>query len=111
MLGLRERDAVALPASIAADTMEYFFEAGVSTIKFWAPKTERPTRTGSIGASLGIRYMTFIVKDVDATHAALKAKGVKVTLAPVDLGTIARIMLISDPDGNTIEFATPRSSR
>ena len=110
-LGLKERPAVLLPSNFAADTMEYFFEAGVSTIKFWAPKTERPTRTGSIGAALGIRYFTFIVKDVDATHEALKARGVKITVPPVDLGSIARIMLVSDPDGNTIEFAAPRPSR
>jgi len=111
VLGLKERDAVALPSSIAADTMEYFFEAGVSTIKFWSPKTERPTRTGAIGALLGIRYVTFIVKDVDGTHELLKAKGVKITVPPVDLGSIARIMLVSDPDGNTIEFASPRTAR
>ncbi|MEP7273755.1 MAG: VOC family protein [Acidobacteriota bacterium] len=91
--------------------MEYFFEAGVSTIKFWSPKTDRPTRTGSIGAALGIRYFTFIVRDVDATYEALKSRGVTITVPPRDLGTIARIMLISDPDGNTIEFAAPRVSR
>ncbi len=111
VLGLKERPGVLLPANFAADTMEYFFEAGATTIKFWAPKTERPTRTGPIGAALGIRYFTFMVKDVDATYEALKARGVKVTVPPVDLGTIARIMLISDPDGNTIEFAAPRASR
>lgn len=111
VLGLKERQSVMLPSNFAVDTMEYFFEAGVSTIKFWAPKTERPTRTGSIGAALGIRYFTFLVKDVDATYEALKGRGVKVAVAPVDLGTIARIMLVSDPDGNTIEFAAPRMQR
>lgn len=105
VLGLKERPAVKLPAQYAPDTMEYFFEAGVTTIKFWAPKHERPTRTGSIGDALGIRYFTFIVKDVDATYKALQARGVKVTVPPRDLGTLARIMLIADPEGNTIEFA------
>lgn len=111
VLRLREREAVALPANIAPDTMEYFFAAGSTTIKFWAPKGARATRTGAIGAALGIRYITFIVKDVDATHAALKAQGVTITVPPRDLGTIARIMLIADPDGNTIEFASAKSGR
>ena len=109
VLGLKERPAVKMPAQYAPDTMEYFFEAGVTTVKFWAPKNERPTRTGQIGEALGIRYFTFIVKDVDATYKALQARGVKVTVPPRDLGTIARIMLIADPDGNTIEFAAPRA--
>lgn len=104
-LGLTERPAVKMPAQFAPDTMEYFFDAGVTTIKFWAPKSERPMRTGQIGDALGIRYITFIVKDVDATYKALQARGVKVIVPPRDLGTFARIMLIADPEGNTIEFA------
>ena len=111
VLGLKERPAIKMPAQFAPDTMEYFFDAGVSTIKFWAPKHERPTRTGQIGDALGIRYITFIVKDVDATYNALKARGVKVTLPPRDLGTFARIMLIADPEGNTIEFAAGRPQK
>lgn len=107
VLGLKERAPVRMAARFAPDTMEYFFIAGASTVKFWAPKNERPTRTGQIGDALGIRYFTFIVKDVDAVYKALKSRGVKITTPPMDLGTVARIMLISDPDGNTIEFAQP----
>ena len=40
-----------------------------------------------------------------AKRETLQARGVKVTVPPRDLGTLARIMLIADPDGNTIEFA------
>lgn len=104
VLGLKEGKAQPLAGSPGA--LEYFFAAGDTTIKFWSPKSERPTRTGGIGDALGIRYFTFLVKDVDAAYEALKARGVKVTTPPRDLGTVARIMLVSDTDGNTIEFAT-----
>ncbi len=104
ILGLKERAPQPLP--IAPGALEYFTTAGSTTIKFWSPKGDRPLRTGAIGAALGIRYFTFLVKDVDATYEALKARGVKVTSAPRDLTPTVRIMLIADPDGNTIEFAT-----
>ena len=104
VLGLAERPPQ--PLSISPGALEYFTTAGSTTIKFWAPKGERPLRTGAIGAALGIRYFTFLVQDVDATYEALKARGVKVTTAPRDLTPTVRIMLIADPDGNTIEFAT-----
>jgi catechol 2,3-dioxygenase-like lactoylglutathione lyase family enzyme len=109
VLGLAERPPQPLPASIAADTNEYFFTAGETTIKFWSPKTERPTRSGAIGDAQGIRYITFVVKDVDATFKVLQARGVKVPTPPTDLGTFARIMIIADPDGNAVEFATRRT--
>jgi glyoxylase I family protein len=109
VLGLKEGTAQPLgttPGAGSPGALEYFFGAGNTTIKFWAPKSDRPTRTGAIGDALGIRYFTFLVKDVDAAYDALQARGVKVTTPPRDLGAAARIMLVSDPDGNTIEFAT-----
>lgn len=107
VLGLKVRAPQPL-ASAGPNGMEYFYIAGETTVKFWAPQAERPTRTGAIGDALGIRYFTFLVTDVDAVYKALTARGVKVTTPPMDLGTVARIMLVSDPDGNTIEFATRR---
>ncbi len=105
LLGLSERPPAQLPPTIAADTLQYSFVAGLSTIKFSSPKTTRLTHTGPINAARGIRYITFIVKDVDRTRDALKARGVPITVEPMNLGTAARIMLIADPDGNVIEFA------
>lgn len=110
VLGLKERPPQPLPASIAPGTNEYFFIAGETTVKFWSPKTDRPTRSGPIGDAQGVRYFTFLVKDVDATYAALKSRGVTVATPPTDLGTFARIMFITDPDGNAIEFASRRAA-
>jgi catechol 2,3-dioxygenase-like lactoylglutathione lyase family enzyme len=104
-LGLKLRAPQPL-ASIGPGGMEYFYIAGETTVKFWQPQSDRPTRSGGIEGALGIRYITFLVKDVDATYTALKARGVNVTTPPTDLGNVARIVLIADPDGNTIEFAS-----
>ena len=53
----------------------------------------------------GWRYITFQVFKVDAEHAAVVAAGGQEALAPVTLGTTARISLVRDPDGNFIELS------
>lgn len=42
---------------------------------------------------------------MDAEHAAVVAAGGQEALAPVTLGTTARISLVRDPDGNFIELS------
>jgi predicted enzyme related to lactoylglutathione lyase len=56
-------------------------------------------------AALGIRYITFRVKDCDAAFAALKGAGAAVALEPFNFGTVARAAFVRDPDGNFIELA------
>jgi lactoylglutathione lyase len=53
----------------------------------------------------GWRYITFQIAKVDVEHAAALAKGAREALAPVTLGTTARISMIRDPDGNWIELS------
>ena len=53
----------------------------------------------------GWRYITFQVFKVDAEHAAVVANGGHEALAPVTLGTTARISMVRDPDGNWIELS------
>lgn len=53
----------------------------------------------------GWRYITFQVFKVDDEHAAVLAKGGREALAPVTLGTTARISMVRDPDGNWIELS------
>jgi len=85
--------------------MKYNFQAGSTTIKFWQFPKELPVQTGSYDAASGIRYFTFMVKDVDAVHEKLVAAGAKIAQAPADFGGLARVMFVEDPDGNWIEFA------
>lgn len=53
----------------------------------------------------GWRYITFQVFKIDEAHAAVVAKGGREALAPVTLGTTARISMVRDPDGNWIELS------
>jgi catechol 2,3-dioxygenase-like lactoylglutathione lyase family enzyme len=53
----------------------------------------------------GWRYITLQIADIDAVHNDLRGKGVREGLAPVTLGSVARISMILDPDGNWIELS------
>jgi lactoylglutathione lyase len=53
----------------------------------------------------GWRYITFQVFKVDEEHARVLAQGGREALAPVTLGTTARISMVHDPDGNWIELS------
>src|SRR5882757_6777983 len=57
--------------------------------------------------ALGWRYITLQVADIDTVHNDLRSKGVREGLAPVTLGSVARISMILDPDGNWIELSRP----
>ena len=53
----------------------------------------------------GWRYITFQVFKCDETHAAVLAGGGREAMAPMTLGTTARISMVRDPDGNWIELS------
>jgi catechol 2,3-dioxygenase-like lactoylglutathione lyase family enzyme len=53
----------------------------------------------------GFRYLTIQVWDVDAEHRGVLARGGREGLAPITLGTVARISFVRDPDGNWIEIS------
>jgi uncharacterized glyoxalase superfamily protein PhnB len=48
----------------------------------------------------------FIVEDVDALHRAFSAANVPIEQPPHDTGWGSREMLLRDPDGNRLRFAT-----
>ena len=56
-------------------------------------------------AGKGGRYITFQVFKVDEEHARILEKGGREAVAPVTLGTTARISMVRDPDGNWIEIS------
>lgn len=53
----------------------------------------------------GYRYITVQVRDVDAEHRGIVARGGTEGRAPLTLGTTARISFVRDPDGNWIEIS------
>ncbi len=53
----------------------------------------------------GWGYITFQVFKVDRDHAFVLAHGGGEAIAPITLGTTARISMVKDPDGNRIELS------
>jgi catechol 2,3-dioxygenase-like lactoylglutathione lyase family enzyme len=78
------------------------FRAGESLI-FLEESPDAPSDAEMRGP--GWRYITFQVFKVDAEHARVLAGGGREALAPVTLGTTARISMVRDPDGNWIELS------
>ncbi len=62
-----------------------------------------------IHSTLGFRYLTLYVKDMNPIVERLKKAGVS-TLGetPMDMGSGTWLVAIKDPDGNFIEFVGPR---
>jgi predicted enzyme related to lactoylglutathione lyase len=95
------RDALGLaeePTRAAATA----FRAGESLILL-DPASDAPADVQMPGP--GWRYITFQVFKVDEEHARVLAAGGREALAPVTLGTTARISMVRDPDGNWIELS------
>ncbi len=59
------------------------------------------------GRAGGVVFL--LVEDVDALHAELVAKGVRIDTGPVDQTWGNREMYVSDADGNNIRFTQPNS--
>jgi catechol 2,3-dioxygenase-like lactoylglutathione lyase family enzyme len=102
VMGLKELESRQMAAGAGT---QYRFQTGKTVIKFWAAKPGTPVRTGEAFAAAGLRYFTYLVRDVDAVHAEFVKRGAKIGAAPADFGNVARIMFVADPDGNWIEFA------
>jgi len=103
-LGLVDEGSMPMPVG-AGGTM-YRLRCGDSLVKLVAfdenPEAKAP-RGGIPGAS-GYRYFTIHVVNLDEVIAGCESAGVRVIVAPVAIRDGVRIALVSDPDGNTVEF-------
>lgn len=79
---------------------------GTSDFKLIEPAPEKVPPRGAVGleAQLGLRYVTFAVKNLSELCADLKAKGVEFTLPEKEIRPGTRIAMVKDPDGNIVEF-------
>jgi len=62
-----------------------------------------------IGSSLGFRYLTINVADLTRPLERLKQHGVAPVKEPYRLGGNSYLILVKDPDGNTVELIGPQS--
>jgi lactoylglutathione lyase len=90
------------------------FKLGETIVSFRRdPSAVRATKSAPAGATdviasmraVGMRYITVQVRDCDREHRRLMSMGVSEGAAPMTLGSVARISMIRDPDGNFIEIS------
>ena len=66
---------------------------------------DRAATVDPVRQARGWRYITLQIADIDNVDNDLRSKGVREGLAPITLGSVARISMILDPDGNWIELS------
>jgi catechol 2,3-dioxygenase-like lactoylglutathione lyase family enzyme len=59
---------------------------------------------GGLAAGLGYRYFTISVPDIRALMSQLEAKGIRATVPVMEARPGVTISMVTDPDGNTVEF-------
>jgi catechol 2,3-dioxygenase-like lactoylglutathione lyase family enzyme len=57
--------------------------------------------------ALGLRYLTIHVPDIKGLFERLETKGIKPFMPITEIRPGVRIAMVSDPDGNTVEFLQP----
>ncbi len=77
---------------------------GTSDVKLMDPKKVPPAGLIGLEKQLGIRYLTFVIRDLSDLCAVLKQKGVEFTIPETQIRPGTRIAMVKDPDGNIIEF-------
>jgi catechol 2,3-dioxygenase-like lactoylglutathione lyase family enzyme len=82
----------------------YHYRRGNTTISLGSFGDQLPPHTGRWEEAHGIRYIQYIVRDLDAVNDYAKSSGVTIDQKIFPLGKLARIMFIADPDGIINEF-------
>jgi len=94
----------ALPAPVSAKHDSATYRHGNTTIKLWQFGSDLPKASGRWQLAYGIRYIQYIVRDLDAVNDFAKSSGVTIDRDIFPLGKLARIMFVADPDGIINEF-------
>ena len=100
-LGLEWEGELALPGG-----KMYRLKAGTTVIKLvkMEKTPEAKPAPGGPMRGLGMRYFTISVPDIRGLISGLEAKGVKPTVPVTEFRPGVTIAMVTDPDGNTIEF-------
>jgi len=99
LLGLEKTEEVQTPFG-TVHRLRY----GTSFVKLMDPKQVRPAGPIGLEKQLGIRYLSFVIRDLTTVCTALKERGVEFTMSETQVLPDTRIAMVKDPDGNIIEF-------
>jgi len=75
----------------------------IKLLKLDRTAAAKPAPGGPMGG-LGFRYFTISVPDIRGLMAQLEAKGIRATVPVTEFRPGVTIAMVTDPDGNTIEF-------
>ena len=102
LLGLKLQGQMPMPGG--KGTMHRLL-CGDSLIKLVVmPELPAPAVPGGIGGSAGYRYWTITVSNLSEMVATCTAAGTPVVWSEREIRPGIRIAMVSDPDGNWVEF-------
>jgi len=91
----------------------YRLKCGTTVIKLLKldrTPAAKPASGGPMGG-LGLRYFTISVPDIRALMTQLEAKGIRPTMPVTEFRPGVTIAMVTDPDGNTVEFLQNTASK
>lgn len=77
---------------------------GGSDFKLIAPDKAPPAGSIGLDKALGLRYVTFVVSNIEETCQACKDKGIVFEREMAEIRPGTTIAMVHDPDGNIVEF-------
>jgi len=77
---------------------------GTSDFKLIQPYKVPPKGPIGLENQLGLRYVTFVIKNLSKVCSELKSKGIEFAVPEKEIGSGVRIAMVKDPDGNIVEF-------
>jgi catechol 2,3-dioxygenase-like lactoylglutathione lyase family enzyme len=91
----------------------YRLKCGTTVIKLLKLNRtpEAKPSAGGIVGGLGYRYFTISVPDIRGLMARLEANGIKPTVPITEARPGITIAMVTDPDGNTVEFLQNTGSK
>jgi len=91
----------------------YRLKCGTTVIKLLKLNRtpEAKPAPGGPAGGLGLRYFTISVPDIRGLMAQLEAKGIRPTVPITEARPGVTIAMVTDPDGNTVEFLENSSPR
>ena len=101
-IGFEESGPRKAPDPGCSDLYSYRF--GNTTITIGSFGADLPVHAGRWEKAFGLRFVQYIVQDLDAVNEFAKVRGVTIEQPIFPLGRLARIMFIADPDGIINEF-------
>jgi catechol 2,3-dioxygenase-like lactoylglutathione lyase family enzyme len=98
-LGLEKTEEVETPFGTV-----HRLRFGTSLVRLMDPKQVPPAGPIGLEKQLGIRYLSFPIRNLSGVCTVLKEKGVEFTMPETQVLPDTRIAMVKDPDGNIIEF-------